>query len=117
MKTIIKLEEAAMLALSLFLLWNGNAAWYWYPLLLIGPDIGMLGYMVNNKVGAVCYNIFHHKGLAIVIFLTGIYCNQDLLQMIGVVLFGHSSFDRLLGYGLKYQQGFKYTHLGEIGNK
>ncbi|HZJ19645.1 MAG TPA: DUF4260 family protein [Pricia sp.] len=24
--------------------------------------------------------------------------------------------DRIFGYGLKYNKGFKFTHLGEIGN-
>jgi hypothetical protein len=30
-------------------------------------------------------------------------------------LLGHSSFDRVLGYGLKYDDDFKHTHLGWIG--
>jgi len=33
------------------------------------------------------------------------------------VLYGHSSFDRLCGYGLKYVDDFKHTHLGWIGKK
>jgi hypothetical protein len=30
-------------------------------------------------------------------------------------LFGHSSFDRVLGYGLKHEDAFQNTHLGRIG--
>lgn len=30
--------------------------------------------------------------------------------------FPHAAMDRIFGYGLKYEKGFKYTHLGEIGN-
>lgn len=115
MKILIKLEELAMLVLSIFLLWNSDASWVWYLLLFIGPDIGMIGYSINNKVGAACYNLFHHKGIAVAVFVAGIYLNNDLLQKIAVVLFGHSSFDRMLGYGLKYNDGFKFTHLGIIG--
>ncbi|MEE6186232.1 hypothetical protein PIECOFPK_02821 [Mycovorax composti] len=117
MKVLIKLEELAMLLISLFLLWNANASWYWYLLLLIGPDIGMLGYMVNNSVGAAVYNVFHHKGIALAIFVMGIYLNDVLTQQIGIVLFGHAAMDRIFGYGLKYNKGFAYTHLGMIGNK
>ncbi|MDA1193538.1 MAG: DUF4260 family protein, partial [Candidatus Poribacteria bacterium] len=29
----------------------------------------------------------------------------------GAILIGHSAFDRLLGYGLKYPDAFKHTHL------
>jgi len=32
-------------------------------------------------------------------------------------MFGHSSMDRMFGYGLKTEEGFKYTHLGMIGKK
>ena len=115
MKWLLKTEELVMLLLSIFLLWNSDAAWYWYVLILFGPDIGMLGYLVNNKVGAALYNLFHHKGIAILIFLAGIYLSIDLLLRAGVVLFGHSALDRIAGYGLKYNKGFAYTHLGVIG--
>lgn len=117
MKILLKLEEAAMLLLSIFLLWNSNASWFWYLLLLLGPDISMVGYGVNNKTGAFLYNLFHHKGVAIVVFMIGIYLGNELLQQVGVVLFGHSSMDRILGYGLKYEKGFEFTHLGMIGKK
>lgn len=30
-------------------------------------------------------------------------------------LLGHSSFDRVLGYGLKHEDAFQNTHLGRIG--
>lgn len=117
MKWLIKAEELVMLLLSIFLLWNSDAAWYWYLLVLLGPDISMAGYLVNNKVGAAFYNIFHHKGFAILIFLAGMYLNIDLLLRAGVVLFGHASLDRIAGYGLKYNKGFAFTHLGIIGKR
>jgi len=117
MKFLLKLEEAVMLLLSIFLLWNGNASWFWYLLLLLGPDISMIGYGINNKTGAFLYNLFHHKGVAIVVFMVGIYLSNNLLQQVGIVLFGHSSMDRILGYGLKYEKGFGFTHLGMIGKR
>nr|WP_317235731.1 DUF4260 family protein [Niabella hibiscisoli] len=43
------------------------------------------------------------------------YLNLDWLLRIGVVLFGHASLDRVAGYGLKYNNGFAFTHLGVIG--
>ncbi|GAB3011273.1 DUF4260 domain-containing protein [Niabella terrae] len=115
MKIVLKLEELMMLMLSLVLLWNSDASWYWYLLLLLGPDISMLGYLAGNTTGAVAYNLLHHKGVAIGVFLTGVYLNNLILQQAGMVIFGHASLDRLLGYGLKYQTGFGHTHLGPIG--
>lgn len=88
---------------------------WWFLVLLLTPDIGMVGYIFNNKTGAVLYNIFHHKGLALVIYLIGCYLSIPLCQLIGVILFSHAAMDRFFGYGLKLEKGFKFTHLGEIG--
>jgi hypothetical protein len=49
------------------------------------------------------------------LLLTGLYSNNYWLQVSGIVLIGHAAMDRLFGYGLKYEKGFKFTHLGEIG--
>ncbi len=117
MKNIIKLEEAAMFGLSIYILVSFDARWWWYLVLVIGPDISMLGYMAGNKAGAACYNLFHHKGVAVAVFVVGLLLPHVLFQVIGIVLFGHSSMDRLFGYGLKKNEGFKYTHLGIIGKK
>lgn len=119
-KILLKLEEAAMLGLCVFVLINLKVPWWAYLLLAIGPDISALGYLLGNKVGAACYNFFHHKGIAIVVFLIGFMLDSpagDIASTAGIILFGHSSLDRMLGYGLKLQQGFKYTHLGIIGKR
>lgn len=117
MKKVLKLEEAAMLILSLYALSLLHVSWWVYLLVLIAPDVSCIGYAAGDKVGAVCYNLFHHKGVAVAIFLTGLILKDEWLQVAGIVLFGHSSMDRMFGYGLKLNEGFKYTHLGMIGRK
>lgn len=117
MKNIIRLEETAMLCLSIYLLSELHVEWWWYLILVFGPDIGMVGYAGGNKTGAITYNLFHHKGIAIAIFIAGCLMPNQLMQIIGIILFGHSSMDRIIGYGLKTDEGFKYTHLGMIGKK
>jgi hypothetical protein len=117
MKNILKLEEAAMFGLSIYALSFLGVEWWWYLILALGPDIGMVGYLVNNKAGAVSYNLLHHKGIAIALLIIGSLTENVLVGQIGIVLFGHVSMDRLFGYGLKHSNGFKFTHLGEIGKK
>lgn len=117
MKTTLQLEEIAMLGLGIYLFSLLSYPWWLFLALFLVPDIGMLGYIINNKVGALSYNIFHHKGIAILIYITGIYISNELVQLSGIILFTHAAFDRILGYGLKYEKGFKFTHLGKIGKK
>lgn len=116
MNKILKLEELAMFLGGIFAFNFLNFDWWWFPVLFFIPDIGMLGYMYGNKTGAAIYNLWHHKGLAIVLGIVGILMDDEILQLTGIILFSHASFDRMLGYGLKYNKGFKFTHLGEIGN-
>jgi Domain of unknown function (DUF4260) len=117
MKNVLKLEEAAMFGLCVLILANMGVPWWIFVILAIGPDISMVGYIVNNTIGAFCYNFFHHKGIAVAVFVIGVLLDSSSVSIIGIVLFGHSSMDRMLGYGLKLKEGFKYTHLGKIGNK
>ena len=117
MKNIIRLEEFAMFTICIYALYLLKAEWWCYLLMLIAPDISMIGYAAGNKIGAVAYNLVHHKGIAVAVFATGLAINNEWVQITGIILFGHSSMDRFFGYGLKLEQGFKYTHLGMIGKK
>ena len=114
---MLKLEEAAMAAIGIYLLSSyhlGLSVWVW-ALLFFAPDLSMLGYLINTVVGGVIYNLFHHKGIAIVLAIFGYYFHFDLFTTIGILLFAHASFDRIWGYGLKYSDSFSNTHLGRIG--
>ena len=117
MKEIIRLEEVAMFGLALYAFLMTDFSWWIFPALLLLPDISMIGYLVNSRVGAVLYNIFHHKALAICIYIAGLYLKLESTQLAGIILFAHSSMDRAFGYGLKYQDSFFHTHLGLIGNQ
>ncbi|MBC7848492.1 MAG: DUF4260 domain-containing protein [Chitinophagaceae bacterium] len=115
MKKVIALEEFIMFAASIVVLYEFGLPWWTFLILFLGPDISMLGYLAGNKVGAITYNLFHHKGIAILLIAIGFYFESDLIGFAGVILFGHSSMDRCFGYGLKLFDGFKFTHLGVIG--
>jgi hypothetical protein len=120
MKNLLRLEELAQFLIALGFLIAMKVDWWYYPLLLVGPDISMLGYLVNPRVGAACYNVFHHKAVAILVVLAAIPLSGDLFEvpvyMIpGIILYGHASMDRIFGYGLKFGDNFHHTHLGWIG--
>jgi hypothetical protein len=115
MKNLLKLEELFLFGLALFLFSKLDYGWGWYALWFFAPDLSMIGYLANPRVGAWTYNLIHHKGLAATLYVLGVLFSIPSLAFAGTILLGHSSFDRVLGYGLKYPESFQATHLGKIG--
>ncbi|MBX2973701.1 MAG: DUF4260 domain-containing protein [Flavobacteriales bacterium] len=127
MKNLLKLEELAQFLACLMALIVKDASWWVYLLLLLGPDVGMLGYLISAKVGAITYNILHHKGMALLVGALGVVTGiisvhapemrgpDHVLYALAVILYGHASLDRIFGYGLKFGDSFQHTHLGWIG--
>lgn len=116
-ENLLKLEELGQFLLSIILFNQLDYSWWVYPALLLMPDLSMVGYLVNTRIGAMLYNLFHHKLVAIFILALGYWFNVSELTLAGIILFGHSAMDRIFGYGLKYPDNFKNTHLGWIGDK
>ena len=114
MKTLIKLEELGLLAVSVFFLYKLNIqfSWWLYVLLFLSPDIGMIGYAINTKAGAATYNLTHHKAVASIFIILGVMMTNDYFLFAGLMLLAHSAFDRILGFGLKYPDDFKHTNIG-----
>lgn len=117
MERTLKLEEMAMFGFSIFLFNQTEYDWWLFLILILVPDIGMLGYLVNSKIGALTYNLFHHKGIALTILILGYYYSLEWAVLTGIILFGHSAMDRMVGYGLKYEDSFKHTHLGWLNGE
>ena len=114
MKVMIRIEEAALFGLSIYFFNLTHFAWWWFLVLILAPDIGMLGYLAGTRTGGITYNLFHHKAIAVVILCLGWYISNEWTELAGIIMFGHSSMDRVLGYGLKYPDSFFHTHLGWI---
>ena len=115
MKNLLKLEELFLFGLALFLFSQLEYGWVWYVLLFLAPDLSMIGYLANPRVGSWTYNMIHHKGLAVAAYVLGYLLSTPWLMFAGTLLLGHSSLDRVFGYGLKYPDAFQNTHLGRIG--
>ncbi len=115
MKNLLRLEELLLFGLALFLFSRLEYGWGWYALLFFAPDLSMLGYLANPRVGAWIYNLIHHKGVAVALYVVGYLLAIPAIMFAGTILLGHSRLDRVFGYGLKHEDAFQDTHLGTIG--
>ena len=105
MKNITRVEEAAMAILSIYLILSLklNISWWLYILLFFIPDISLIGFSMNTKPGLLFYTIIHHKALAVSLWMFGIYFGIEYVTLAGLILFGHTSFDRFVGLSLNSQ--------------
>jgi hypothetical protein len=83
------------------------------PLLLV-PDVAMVGYLRNVRLGSITYNIGHNLATAGAALGLGLWLGIGWLAVAGSVFVAHIGMDRLLGYGLKYPDAFKDTHLQRV---
>lgn len=113
-KIFLHIEGFAVLLLSLIVYGYFDFSWFLFIVLLFAPDLSMLGYLLNQKVGAFMYNLVHTYTTAIGVILVGMLLNKSLVFAIGLILAAHIGMDRMLGYGLKYTTAFKDTHLQKV---
>jgi hypothetical protein len=92
-----------------------GGAWWLFLLLLLTPDVSMIGYLVNARVGAAIYNLIHSYTLPALSLAFGLWFNIPVLMFGGILVLAHIGMDRTLGYGLKFGSGFRDTHLGKVG--
>lgn len=58
-RATVQLEQAAFAAVSLWAYAQTGWGWGIFALLILLPDMMMLGYLVNTRIGALCYNLGH----------------------------------------------------------
>ncbi len=71
----------------------------------------MLGYLRNPRLGAMLYNLGHSTILPFALIGPGFVLSHPTALAIGLIWLAHVGFDRAAGYGLKYADAFKHTHL------
>jgi hypothetical protein len=117
--TFQRIENISIALLALLVYARLGFEWWWLPILFIMFDLSALGYVINPRVGAFTYNAVHNYLVPVGALLLG-YASGNTpawLFLICIVWIFHIATDRVMGYGLKYADGFGHTHLGMIGRK
>jgi hypothetical protein len=86
--------------------------WGLFALLFLVPDVSLLGYLgPANKAAAAFYNLVHCYVLPLALGLLAWYRGSPVSGQLALIWLAHISFDRCVGYGLKFPQVFRYTHI------
>jgi len=115
---LLRLEAFAVAIVSAVLYARTGASWWLFAALWLLPDLSMLGYLMSPCRGARCYNTMHTYVVPATLALSALLLHSDaLLLPIALIWVNHIGVDRLLGYGLKFREGFGFTHLGILGKQ
>ena len=112
--SLLRAEGVALLALSVMLYRVNGGSWLLFGVLLLAPDLSMLGYLAGPKVGAAIYNAFHTYAMPAVVGALGMIFASPVAIAVALIWFAHIGMDRTVGYGLKYPTSFKDTHLERV---
>ena len=113
-RLLLHIEGAAVLLATCILYQRSHGSWLWFSLLFLAPDFSMLGYLANKKMGAAIYNIAHTYTAPLLLRSVLSLSGQTSYVWLGLIWLAHIGFDRLLGYGLKYETAFKDTHCQRV---
>lgn len=116
-RAALRLEGLAVLVAASVAYAQFGLGWGIFALCFLAPDISVLGYLVGPKIGAVSYNLAHSYSGPLACLAVGLAVPVPTSLCVGLIWCAHIGFDRALGYGLKYSDGFGFTHLGRIGRK
>src|SRR4029077_248019 len=114
-KILLRLEGLTLFAgmTLLYAVWGG---WWWVSaIVFLAPDLSFAAYLADPKTGAIVYNAAHSYMAPVALMTAGFAAGEPLVFSIAMIWLAHIGIDRALGYGLKYQTGFGFTHLGRIG--
>lgn len=108
---VLRLEELCVLIATSVAYSKFGLGWGTFALLFLTPDVSLLGYLADPKASAVSYNSAHSYIGAIACLMAGFVLPVPAILCAGIIWCAHIGFDRALGYGLKYSEGFGFTHL------
>jgi hypothetical protein len=113
-KLLLHVEGAAILILCVFFYHQLHAGWLLFAILFLAPDLFMLGYLANVRIGSAVYNFAHTCITPGILLAIAYLAVRPQLFPIALIWTAHIGFDRLLGFGLKYPSNFKDTHLQRV---
>lgn len=113
-RQLLRLEGAAVFAVATAAFFALDGAWWAFLLLALAPDIGMVGYLANPRVGALTYNATHVYAAPLALAVLGATLDVRSAALVAAVWTAHIGADRALGYGLKESTSFQDTHLGAL---
>jgi hypothetical protein len=114
LRIFLHLDGAAVLIATLYAYARLDGKWWFFAALLFVPDLFMLGYLRNSRIGARIYNYGHTYLTPVMLAAIGLLVGSPVIAQVGIIWIAHIALDRVFGYGFKYASEFKSTHYERV---
>lgn len=111
---LLRIEGWAILTVSFAAFHQLNGNWLLFFLLFFWPDLFMVGYLMNPRMGATLYNLVHTLTGPLLLGAAAVFEQWPRSLLFAIIWMAHIGFDRMFGFGLKYPTFFKDTHLQRV---
>jgi hypothetical protein len=111
---LLQVEGLAMFAGAMALYIHADFSILVLVLLFLIPDLSLIGFAINPRVGAAAYNLVHTEVWPIALGVAGVLTGSDVPIQVALIWLAHIGVDRVLGYGFKYPTAFNDTHLQRL---
>ena len=109
---LLRLEGLAVGVISALLYARTGVSWWLFAALWLAPDLSILGYYLGPCRGSRVYNAAHTYIVPATLAVGGMLLHGSMLLAFALIWVNHIGVDRMMGYGLKFSNGFDWTHLG-----
>jgi Domain of unknown function (DUF4260) len=96
---LLRTEGFLILAVSVLLYWQMHFGWLTFAILLLVPDISMVGYLGGVKIGASVYNLVHTLVGPLVLIGFSLVTARNSLLAYGLI------WRRILGWIARWDLG------------
>ena len=82
--------------------------------LFLAPDLAFVGLAAGPRAGAIAYDAVHTYVGPILLASISLIAEWGTGVELGLIWLAHIGIDRALGYGLRYPNAFRDTHLQRV---
>lgn len=114
----LRCGAACVLALLLWVYVRQGFSWRRFAPCFLLPDVLLAAYLLCTACRAALFcNLAHNVVGAALPGKAGMAWVVPVCVQVSLIWLAHVCFDRMLGLGLKDARGFRFIHLGVIGDK
>lgn len=111
---VLRADGAAIALVAVLLYQELGVAWWVFAVGFLAPDLSLVAYLASARVGAMIYNVAHSYLGGAAVFGVGLLLENVPLMTAGLIWVAHVGIDRAVGFGLKYPDEFRRTHLQRV---